>query len=293
MLSILIPIYNYDPTKLVTELHRQGMELSNAFEIIVFDDGSHSAINKVNERLNTLEHVLFRSLEKNVGLSENRNLLAQASRYENILFIDGDSLIEENFIQNYIDALQPSSEVVYGGRVHPKDYPDTSNLRWQYGTYVEDKTAKERKKHPYRSTLFNNTLIKKNTFKKVGFEKTLTTYGHEDTLFSYALKELRANIQHIDNPVIHGDIDANDIFVKKTRSGLDNLKYLYETEMINPDYVRLLQIYSKFQRWRLHGVLGGIYTVFKKPITQNLTSKKPSLFTFNLFRLTYFCHINR
>ena len=40
MLSILIPTYNQDITKLATELHRQAMEQHVDFEVIVMEDGS-------------------------------------------------------------------------------------------------------------------------------------------------------------------------------------------------------------------------------------------------------------
>lgn len=292
MLSILIPVYNYEVTTLVTALHQQGKKLGSTIEIIVFDDGSKSVANEKNEQLNTLENVHFKVLEKNVGLSQNRNLLAKAANFENLLFIDGDSLIQKEFLKKYCDAIENTSNVIYGGRVHPKNYKDKSSLRWKYGTFVEDKTAKERKKHPYLSTLFNNTLIKKDIFERVGFEKTITTYGHEDTLFSYALKQMHARIQHIDNPVIHGDIDPNAVFVRKTKSGLDNLKYLSKNKMIDPKYVKLLRMHTRLKTFGLDKILGGIYSISKKPIQHNLISKKPSLLVFNIFRITYFCHTN-
>ncbi|RME04221.1 MAG: glycosyltransferase family 2 protein, partial [Bacteroidetes bacterium] len=40
MLSILIPIYNFNVVELVMELHRQATELDEPVEILAFDDGS-------------------------------------------------------------------------------------------------------------------------------------------------------------------------------------------------------------------------------------------------------------
>ena len=40
MLSILIPIYNFDVQELVQKLHQQASLLAIAFEIVCVDDGS-------------------------------------------------------------------------------------------------------------------------------------------------------------------------------------------------------------------------------------------------------------
>ncbi|HET8810482.1 MAG TPA: glycosyltransferase family 2 protein [Flavobacteriaceae bacterium] len=294
MLSILIPVYNYDVSKLVRELHKQGVQANFPFEIFIFDDGSNSPINEKNMLLNNLDKVVFKSLEKNVGLAQNRNLLAESAQYENLLFIDGDSLVRENFLQNYADALQNSTTVIYGGRVHPENYPNKKeSLRWKYGKYVEDKTPEERKKKPYNSTLFNNTLIKKQVFEKIGFEKSLTKYGHEDNLFVCELKKRQIDIQHIENPVIHDDIDPNEIFLKKTQTGLDNLKQLCQNGMMSPNYVKLSRLHSSLKKIGLDRPLSWVFHQFEKPMRKNLTSQNPSLFVFTIFRLSYFCKINR
>lgn len=292
MLSILIPVFNYDVTTLVLQLLEQGKLIDTDFEILIFDDGSCSAANLENEKLNSLEKVQFTTLEKNVGLAQNRNLLAKAAQFEQLIFIDGDSLIQKNFLKNYLDAMESSSEIIYGGRVHPENYPDKNNLRWKYGTFVEDKKAMERKKDPFRALLFNNTLIKKNVFEKVGFEKNLTKYGHEDTLFSYQLRKMNCKVQHIDNPVIHGDIDANEVFLKKTQKGLENLKTLCQSGMMDSNYVKLSNVHNSLKKVGLDKVSSWIFSLFEKSMRKNLTSKKPSLMIFTIFRLTYFCKIS-
>ena len=40
MLSILIPTYNYNITRLVVDLHQQALDTYVDFEIIVIEDGS-------------------------------------------------------------------------------------------------------------------------------------------------------------------------------------------------------------------------------------------------------------
>ncbi|RAJ13402.1 glycosyltransferase family 2 protein [Olleya aquimaris] len=293
MLSVLIPTYNYNVTKLVYALHEQLMASKIAFEIIVFDDGSTSKIIEENQILNTLNDVTYKVNPKNVGLSNNRNLLAKASSYEYILFIDGDSLvINQTYISNYLQAITTDTAIIYGGRVHPKEVLKQRKLRWKYGTQREDLTAKQREKNPYKRMFCNNTLMTKTIFNTIGFEKTLTQYGHEDTLFAYKASLLKASVLHIDNPILHGDVDYSDVFIKKTKKGLQNLNYIYKSKLIDYQFIPFLGYFTKLKQWKLNYVLAASYYILSPLIQLNLTSNRPSLFLFDLFRISYFCHIN-
>ena len=65
MLSILIPTYNYDITKLVTDLHQQATDLEIVFEIIVMEDGSEKYITE-NQKINALSGCRSIILNKNI-----------------------------------------------------------------------------------------------------------------------------------------------------------------------------------------------------------------------------------
>ena len=62
----------------------------------------------------------------------------------------------------------------------------------------------------FESLLFNNTLILKSEFNKVKFDKTITLYGHDDTQFSFELSKIKSKVNHIENPILHNDIDENE-----------------------------------------------------------------------------------
>ncbi|WP_397363422.1 glycosyltransferase family 2 protein [Olleya sp. R77988] len=293
MLSVLIPTYNYDVTQLVKSLHQQLLASGKSFEIIILDDGSKEDIIKNNDILNTLDFVTFKTNAKNVGLSGNRNLLAEASIYDYLLFIDGDSLvIHPEYINNYIKAITSKKSIIYGGRVHPDKVPSKRTLRWKYGKQREDLTAAQREENTYKRMFCNNTLMTKAIFNDIGFEKTLTQYGHEDTLFAYKASLLNASVLHIDNPILHGDVDFSDVFLDKTKKGLQNLNYIYKSQLIDYNFIPFLIYFSKLKKFKTNYLLAVSYH-FINPIAKlNLTSKRPSLFLFDLFRISYFCHIN-
>lgn len=293
MISVLIPTYNYNVYPLVLELHRQLTEPNIIFEIICVDDGSSSELNNENEKINLLNNCKFIASEINVGLSNNRNTLVGFSKYKYILFIDGDSIInDDEFVENYLEALKKDTDVIYGGRNHPNVVTPDRKLRWKYGKFREDKTAKKRQLNKYKCTLFNNTLIKRSVFNKIGFEKSIHQYGHEDTIFSYNLYSIQATILHINNPVIHGDVDLNTVYFYKMHKSLENLNTIYCKKLIDPNFVTLLKYYNKLKIFRLNYLFKKVHYLLYPFFKHNLCSNSPYLFVFDLFRLSYFCHIN-
>lgn len=293
MLSILIPIYNYNAYPLVRALHKQCLDCGINFEIISVDDASKSSLNAFNQNVNKLTNCSFVTLKENLGHRENRNSLAKQAKFDYLLFIDGDSIIiHHNYIKEYIDNLH-DFDVVYGGRLHPEKCPSNNQkLRWQYGRFIEDKLPVNRQIKPYQSLLFNNTVIKKDCFNKVKFDRNIKKYGHDDTQLSYHLSLLKSKVNHIENPVEHGEIDTNIDYLKKTKESLENLITLYEEEKIDSDFIRLLKLYRFLKRTKLAFIISEIYIFFEKPLSKNLTGDNPSLLFFNLFRVGYLCSIN-
>ena len=293
MLSILIPTYNYNVFPLAKQLSEQAQQANIVFEIICIDDGSQSSVNKNNLQINNLKSSTFIANKNNVGLSNNRNLLASKAKYNNLLFIDGDSLLPQNtFIKDYVEALKHNTDVIYGGRIHPKSVGPNRKLRWKYGLFREDLRAEERINNIYKCVLFNNTLIKKEVFHQIGFEKEITEYGHEDTIFAYKLKLLKSKVLHINNPVLHNDVDLSKVYLEKTKKGLNNLNYIYNKKLVDPKFITFLVYFEKLKKFKINILLSFIHKVFFSFFIKHLTSKHPNLYIFDLFRLSYFCHIN-
>ncbi|MCV9928335.1 glycosyltransferase family 2 protein [Flavobacterium sp. LS1R49] len=294
MLSILIPVYNYNVSPLVEALHKQCLECKIEFEIICQDDGSNSKLNKANNKINLLENCFFISLSENIGLSSNRNLLASKAKYSNLLYIDGDSIvINKSYIQNYLDNIK-NSDIIHGGRIHPIIVSSNKQkLRWKYGKIIEDKTVSQRNLAIYKTLLFNNTLIKKEHFNQIKFDSSLTKYGHEDTLFAYEVSKSNFNVKHIDNAIEHGDIDESKIFISKVKNSINNLILLDQQNKINPNFVKILGFYYSLKKYKLVIPGGLFFKIFNKLLFKQLCSQNPSLFLFNLYRISYICSLKK
>jgi hypothetical protein len=82
--------------------------------------------------------------------------------------------------------------------------------------FIEDKSAQTERK-PYQSLLFNNTVIKKSA-SKIKFDTNSKKYGHDDTQLAFEISLLKCKVNQ--NPVEHGDIDTNLVYLNKTKASL-------------------------------------------------------------------------
>ncbi len=290
MISILIPVYNFDVRTFIYELHQQCAKSKIIFEIITVDDASDEKYRQINAELSILENYKHIQLQKNIGRSAIRNVLAESAAYEYLLFADCDSEIPDaSFISRYIEQCY-DEKVVCGGRTYKTNKPfcDKNFLHWKYGIKREVKTAAERSKYPYRSFMTNNYLISKSIHQLIKFDESISKYGHEDTLFGIELKRKKITPVHINNPLIHINLEDSETIIKKTKQGLENLQYIINTYEYSELYadIKLLKTYKKTKSFSIFLKL--FYLFFRKPIEKNLNSRFASLKLFDSYKLTYF-----
>ena len=293
MLSILIPTYNYNVVPLVLELQKQCLECKITFEILVFDDCS-KLFTIENQKINSLKNCRFEVLEKNIGRSAIRNLLVKKAEFDNLLFLDADTIpIHNHFIKSYIVQINEVEKVVYGGIQYQKGKPNKSQvLRWKYGNSREALPVEKRQENPYLSLLTLNFLTHKTVFEKVSFNETIPNLRHEDTLFSYNLKQQKIKVIHIDNSVYHLGLDEFEVAIKKENESILGLKYLIDHQLLPTDYVRLSAVAAKIDKLKLNFAFVLFYKMTRFIFLKNLSSNNPSLLIFDLYRLGNLCKLN-
>ncbi len=287
MLSILIPIYNYDVRPFVKELSNQAEELEFDVEIICMDDASSMDFRTLNAEIVNYKNVRCVQSEENLGRSAGRNVLVDLSRYENLLLLDCDGkCTSEKHLKNYA-AEWDKYDVICGGRVYDEEAPDDHDLyfHWFCGSLREALLVGQRRLNPYKSFMTNNFLIRKEVYAKIKMDETLLGYGHEDTLFAQELKRAGFIISHIDNPIEHIGIETKDVFMKKSANGVKNLAQLIKANQAD-DSIRLVRFYHKMNRWRLIGVISILVTQFDKNIQQSLAGPAPNLMWFDFWKLS-------
>ncbi len=253
LLSILIPIYNYNGIKLVTDLHAQAQAMGIVFEIIVADDHSPNSPN-ANEAINHLVFAKYVYLPQNLGRSGARNWLAQNAQYAYLLFIDGDMGVRSgDFLRKYVDVLA-EKRVVCGGHFYDKELPSEEFLlHWTYGRTREERPAKIRNLAPYQGFVPSNFVIPKDVFLSIEFDESIKGYGHEDTLFGESLQQKGIEVRHIDNGLVHLGLSTDAAFMDKVDVAVKNLRFLEEkygfAETKLQQTARKIQFLSPILRW--------------------------------------------
>ncbi|MDR1113241.1 MAG: glycosyltransferase, partial [Bacteroidales bacterium] len=240
------------------------------------------------------------TLSQNVGRARIRNLFTQYARYDYLLFLDCDSLIDNpDFLETYlyhIETAQP--EVICGGRRYPALCPSRqTRLSWRYGRECESQSAAQRNRQPNRSFMTNNFVIKKSLLQQIPFDERITTYGHEDTLLGFLLAQRHIVIQHIDNETVNNDIETNTHFLTKSETAIQNLRYILDfvenkTQFI--ESVTLLRYEAQLARHPVRLRLVKMFFRLTKPILKwSFMHGFISLTLFNFYKLGYWLTITK
>lgn len=290
MISICIPVYNYDVKELVISLNKQLEELSVKGEIIILDDGSDEEYKRQNSKLNDLQFV--RHIEQtNKGRAKTRNNLADFAIYQKLIFIDGDCLVRDNFISQYIRPETYKEHLVIGGLMYG-DKPSDKQLllRWVYGKKREEKISYNNNSISFLSS---NFMIDTELFKSIRFDEEFNQYGHEDTMLGIQLRQKGINFVQIDNKVKHMGLEPAHIFLTKTKQATLNLKLLSnkisEFDTYN-NYKTIKILNAKYPDFILI-LLNIIFLSLDKTLQFILTKFYPSMLIFDFYKLLYIFHI--
>lgn len=289
-ISVCIPAYNQDVSALVRELTHQIPNCGGKVRIIIADDGSQEPFRKTNTTLKLQPFVHYHEAAENMGRSAIRNYLAGLSDDSHLLFLDGDSIIDRpDFMSNYITALKINPDDVYCGGTHfQENKPDDDKmLHWTYGTKVIAVKHSQPGRDGQIYFMSSNFLINRILFDKIKFDEEITSYGHEDTAFGYDLKQENVKIIGFNNPVLHNDLDTNEVFLNKVEQAVINLKRLSKIPYFEEhlEGVRLVKWGKKLKSTGLSGLYKFFFGMFRKAVLKNLHGSHPSLFSLNLYKL--------
>ena len=182
LISIIVPIYNVSP---YLQLCLESIENQTFpyFEVLLINDGSRD-----NSKDICLEFVerdkRFKYIEQqNAGLSAARNTGILNATGEFITFIDGDDLIESNYLEElYHTALKNDSEIVVGS------YKEFNEEDYNYYIHVFD----YREEHYKDRELIDN--IAQLEIRGIEFETSWGTLFHR-RLFENVLFPVGKNIE--------------------------------------------------------------------------------------------------
>lgn len=291
MISVCIPVYNFDVTELTDSLLQQASSMGYPIEILIFDDHSLSYFKELNSKLSSRKDVSYLEFDFNIGRSKIRNRLADFATGHWLLFLDCDMVIDDpDFLKNYVDSCTKAQVVCGGIKYGPKPNREELILRWKYGVFRECKSAIRRQIYPYKSFMSGNFLILSDVFYSIRFNEEISGYGHEDTVFGIELKRRKVSIFHIDNPSLHLGLEPCFDYLQKSEQSVINLsKLMRNAPDLRKDLersVRVLRVFKVVRFFRLTTLLRWAFRVVNPIIRRGLCSKRPSLMMFDIYKLS-------
>jgi glycosyltransferase involved in cell wall biosynthesis len=233
LISILIPVYNWDISLLISSLSIQIEELTYPCEIIIIDDASTiNTIKNANKNLISLinkNYISYHALEINMGRSKIRNLLSEKAKGEYFLFLDADTVPDtKSFLKNYIDTITlTSSKIVLGGISYKNiiKKEDKYSFYLYMGKKIGEIPTSLRSINPWRYVITSNILIHSEIFKKIPIDTTFNGYGYEDSEWGIRLMNV-CKIIHIDNTVSHLGLETKEDLLSKLFASAENFDRL-------------------------------------------------------------------
>ena len=293
LLSILIPVFNFDCSVLIAALARQGEKLKALglanYEIILADDCStdQATIKKNLAAIAACKGCRYLSQNEHQGRARNRNAAIRVAAGDWFIIIDCDALPpDELFLRRYLDARH-QAPVVVGGLLTPHHAPRGCELRHRYERHADrSRTLAARQAEPHARFSTFNFMVRRQEMQQHAFDPRLTEYGYEDTLLGWQFQQSGIAIAHIANPLIHTGINNNRTFLENTERAMRNL---YRLPMLHA-HAGPSRMAQRLEKLHLKKAFFFFFCLTNRTIRRNLLSRHPSLLLFNIYKLGAYCH---
>lgn len=242
-ITIAIPTYRYNPTRLITAL--AACEQSEKAHLIIYDDGSNELTLKEHlssaiENWNGTATLIL--ADQNGGRSHARNRLLDHSSTDWILFLDADMLPDDStFLSAYFAAIEKAGQpaLIAGGFSLKQVVPDKSQeLHAAQSRASECISAADRAQTPGRYVFTSNILAHRDIFLAVTFDDGFSGWGWEDTDWGLRVAK-NFPVVHIENTATHLGLDSNEALLEKYGSSGPNFARMVQRNPIEAETMAL------------------------------------------------------
>ncbi len=264
-ISIIIPVFNKIDLTLQCLNSLNKIEFKNKFEVIIIDNYStDGTFNKISEIKNSFyyELTILRNGE-NLGFAKANNIGSQIAKYENLLFLNNDTIAETDFLQKPIQLLNaknigavgikllyPDELIQHAGLAFAKNKLATHIFNFYPSDYPP--ANKSREISAITGACF---FIKKNIYNKLGGFDEIYINGQEDVDLCMKIKKTGLKIWYSpDSWIYHLESQSanrlekafqnRNIFLKRWESFIKPDIDLFYTEIKN--YSSTKSVYSKY-----------------------------------------------
>jgi glycosyltransferase involved in cell wall biosynthesis len=216
MISILLATYNW-PQALKLCLESLACQTDSDFEIIIADDGSTASTQELIEHIKATHPIPIRHLwQEDQGFRKTKilNQAIRAARGDYLIFLDGDCIVQPDFVARHCALAQPGY-LVTGSRVLLNEKLTQKLLNWPHWDFerfshrllskrlhsevnkyfplklkLGSGKWRDYKKFVWRRIKGCNMACWKSDAQMIqGFDETMTGWGHEDADFVFRLQQ--------------------------------------------------------------------------------------------------------
>ncbi|WP_320047926.1 glycosyltransferase family 2 protein [uncultured Ilyobacter sp.] len=278
LVSIIVPIYNAELylDKCINSLLSSSYE---NLEIILINDcspdNSEEVIKKYAEKD---KRIVYLKNEKNLKVSETRNIGIEKARGEYIIFVDADDYISNDWIGNLVETIEEKkADVVIGSA---KQFRGDQVKEYRIRDLNREKWLDFKKIRLNKNSVIWNKIYKRELIEKNGIRFNKDIKLGEDLVFIYKVLSKT-------NKIFYNNQGAYFYRTENEKSAMNKATSLDKVEEIEKVYKELLS-YSKTIKNINRGVLKKqacdilfhYYWSYKKYPIDKISIKKefPSLF---------------
>jgi glycosyltransferase involved in cell wall biosynthesis len=221
--SVLIPFYRDDPSRLVHELDRPDLPI----ELVLLDDGSADGllaerVARLAQELRTPTRLI--RLHQNEGRAKGRNRLARAARGRHLLFLDCDMLPDApDFLDRWLGlAEREDPPVAFGGfSLAQAPWARVYAVHRAMALRSECLLAEVRRRTPEKYVFTSNLLVRRDVLGAEPFDADFHGWGWEDVEWAMRVSR-RHPILHVDNSATHLGLASASALAAKFEQSAEN-----------------------------------------------------------------------
>lgn len=215
--TIILATYNW-PEALNLVLQSLATQSDNNFEVVIADDGSKSSTRElINLYKQAAPFHIYHEWQEDQGFRKSKilNQAIKSSRGEYLIFLDGDCIVQPDFVAQHRKLAQAGylvtgSRILLGPEVTIQlcQHGQWSYATWVWQSFIHRLTGQMNKWLPLFVKLpdlsariydrfewrrikgCNMAAWRKDVLRINGFDESLEGWGHEDADFVYRLQDI-------------------------------------------------------------------------------------------------------
>ena len=194
-IDIIIPCYNVeqDIEKCILSLSSQSYP-KNKYHCYFINDYSNDKTGEILDKYYKEKNITIIHHEKNKGLSAARNTGVNQGNSELIAFLDGDMMVENNWIESFLPYFSKNTIAVMGDNIPPSNVKLNPMEKYYFGNNRGARQFNDGDNVSFQYMLYGNAMIRRNSLIECGlFDENITKYGGEDTDLSAKIWDKHPN----------------------------------------------------------------------------------------------------